>query len=83
MKTPKLSPFSHGFGRGIKGKRTTKGSCIHPPNKSPRERPQNLSKKIAKKRLRKSPKRKTGRTQTSLEKQRRIIYTYHEGSYKV
>jgi ABC-type oligopeptide transport system ATPase subunit len=28
-KTPKSSPFSHGFGRGIKGKRTTKGSCIH------------------------------------------------------
>jgi hypothetical protein len=29
-KTPKSSPFAHGFGRGIKGKRTTKGSCIHP-----------------------------------------------------
>jgi hypothetical protein len=26
-----LSPFSHGFGRGIKGKRTTKDSSIHPP----------------------------------------------------
>jgi hypothetical protein len=31
MKTPKSSLFSHRFGRGIKGKRTTKGSCIHPP----------------------------------------------------
>jgi hypothetical protein len=31
MKTPKSSPFSHGFGRGIKGKRTTKDSFIHPP----------------------------------------------------
>jgi hypothetical protein len=30
-KTPKSSPFDHGFGRGIKGKRTTKGSSIHPP----------------------------------------------------
>jgi hypothetical protein len=29
--SPKSSPFAHGFGRGIKGKRTTKGSCIHPP----------------------------------------------------
>jgi hypothetical protein len=29
-KTPKSSPFAHGFGRGIKGKRTTKGSSIHP-----------------------------------------------------
>jgi hypothetical protein len=25
-KTPKSSPLTHGFGRGIKGKRTTKGS---------------------------------------------------------
>jgi hypothetical protein len=31
MKTPKLSPFSHGFGRRIKGKRTTKGSSIYSP----------------------------------------------------
>jgi hypothetical protein len=31
MKTPKLNPFTHGSGRGIKGKRTTKGSCKHPP----------------------------------------------------
>jgi hypothetical protein len=29
MKTPKSSPFSHGFGRGIKGKWTMKGSCIY------------------------------------------------------
>jgi hypothetical protein len=26
-KTPKSSPFAHGFGRGIKGKRTTRCSC--------------------------------------------------------
>jgi hypothetical protein len=32
-KTPKSSPFAHRFGRETKGKRTTKGSCIHlPPN---------------------------------------------------
>jgi hypothetical protein len=30
-KTPKSSPLTHGFGRGIKRKRTTKGSHIHPP----------------------------------------------------
>jgi hypothetical protein len=29
-KTPKSSPLTHGFGRGIKGKRTMKGSHIHP-----------------------------------------------------
>jgi hypothetical protein len=30
-KTPKSSPFAHGFGREIKGKRTTRGSCRNPP----------------------------------------------------
>jgi hypothetical protein len=59
-KTPKSSPFSHEFGRGVKGERTTKGSHIHSPTKSPRKRPRNLSKKMAKKRLRKSPKRING-----------------------
>jgi hypothetical protein len=29
-KTPKSSPLTQRFGRGIKGKRTTKGSHIHP-----------------------------------------------------
>jgi hypothetical protein len=29
-KTPKSSPLTHGFGRGIKGKRTTKGSHEFP-----------------------------------------------------
>jgi hypothetical protein len=82
-KTPKLSPFPHGFERGIKGKRTTKGSCIHPPTY-----PQENSLEIS---LRKTPRKgsenrqkgKPRRTQTSLEEPRRIIYTYHEGSYKV
>jgi hypothetical protein len=36
-KTPKLSPFSDEFGRGIKGKRTTEGSCIYPPT-NPKEK---------------------------------------------
>jgi hypothetical protein len=30
-KTPKSSPLNHGFWRGIKGKRTTKGSHEFPP----------------------------------------------------
>jgi hypothetical protein len=53
------------------------------PTKSPIERPRNHSKKNTKKKLRKSQKGKLGRTQTSPEEPRRIIYTYHEGSYKV
>jgi hypothetical protein len=60
MKTPKSSPFSHGFGRGIKGKEPRRGFMHTAPNKSSRKRPRNLSKKVTKKRLRKSPKRKTG-----------------------
>jgi hypothetical protein len=31
-KTPKLSPLTHGFGRGITGQRTTKGSHKFPPS---------------------------------------------------
>jgi hypothetical protein len=83
MKTPKSSPFSPGFGRGIKGKRTMKGSNIYlPPNpqaksleNAPRESPRKGSEN--------HQKGKPGRTQTSLEEPRRIIYTYNEGSYKL
>jgi hypothetical protein len=41
-KTPKLRPFTHGFGRGIKGKRTTKGSHIFPPSNSKSKVPKTL-----------------------------------------
>jgi hypothetical protein len=40
-KTPKSSPFAHEFGRGIKGKRTTKGSSIH-PHQIPKRKASNL-----------------------------------------
>jgi hypothetical protein len=59
-KTSKSSPFAHRFGRGINGKRTAKCLSI-PPTKSQRERPQIRHKKIAKKGLRKSPKRRNGK----------------------
>jgi hypothetical protein len=61
MKNPKLSHFTHGFGKGIKGKRTTKGSRIYsPPN--PKEKGlKTVLRKIAKKRLRKTPKKKIGK----------------------
>jgi hypothetical protein len=44
-----LSLFAHGFGRGIKGKRTMKGLSIHPPP-NPKEKglkiaPRKLTKK--------------------------------------
>jgi hypothetical protein len=42
LKTPKSSPFTHGFGRGIKGTRTTKGSHIHPPPNPQKKVPETL-----------------------------------------
>jgi hypothetical protein len=53
------------------------------PTKSQRERPRINHKKIAKKGLQKSPKRRNRRDTPKLEEPHRIIYTYHEGSYKV
>jgi hypothetical protein len=83
MKTPKSSPFPHGFGRGIKGKRTTKGSSIYPPPNPQEEGLEISPRKSPRKGSENHQKGKSVRTQTSLEKPRRIIYTYHEGSYKV
>jgi hypothetical protein len=51
--------------------------------KSRKETPPKLRHENPKKRLQKSPKRENGRDNKSLEEPRRIIYTYHEGSYKV
>jgi hypothetical protein len=69
-KSSKLSPFAHGFGRGIKGKRTTKGSCIHPPT-NPQENGLEISpRKSPRKDSENHQKRKSGRTQTSLEEPR-------------
>jgi hypothetical protein len=56
-KPPKSSPFSHRFGRRIKGKRTTKGSCIHPSTNAQENSLEISPRKNAKKGLRKSPKR--------------------------
>jgi hypothetical protein len=83
MKTPKLSLFTHGFVSGIKGKRTTKGSLIYsPPN--PKEKGlKTASRKSPRKGSENHQKGKPRRTQTSLEERHRIIYTYHEDSYKV
>jgi hypothetical protein len=82
-KTPKSSPLTHKFGRGIKNKRTTKGSDKFPPS-NPQEQGH-------KKTPRKSPREgsenhhqeQPGTTQQRLEEPRRIIYTYQGGSYKV
>jgi hypothetical protein len=40
-KTPKSSPLTHRFGRGIKGKRTTKASHEFPPSNPQEQGPEN------------------------------------------
>ena len=82
-KTPKSSPFAHGFGRGIKGKRTTKGSCIHPPPNPKEKGLKTATRKSPRKASENHQKGETGKTHPSLEEPRRIIYTYQRGSYKV
>jgi hypothetical protein len=82
LKTPKLSPFTHEFGREIKGKRTTKGSHIHPHQILKRKVPKSLQEN-RQERTPKIKKERTGTTHPSLEEPRRIIDTSQRGSYKV
>jgi hypothetical protein len=44
-KTPKSSPLTHRFGRGIKGKRTMKGSHKFPPSNPQEQGPENTPRK--------------------------------------
>jgi hypothetical protein len=47
-KTPKSSPFTHRFGRGITAQRTTKGSHKFPPSNPQEQGPENNPKKSPK-----------------------------------
>jgi hypothetical protein len=78
-KTPKLSPLTHRFERGIKGKRTTKGSHIHPPTNPQEQGPENTPRKPPREGSENHHQEQTGTTQPSLEEPRRIIYTYKGG----
>jgi hypothetical protein len=82
-KTPKSSPLTHGFGRGIKGKRTTKGSHKFPPSNPQEQGPENTPRKPPREGSKNHHQEQPGTTQQSLEEQRRIIYIYQGGSYKV
>jgi hypothetical protein len=82
-KTPKLSPLTHGFGRRIKGKRTTKGSHEFPPSNLQGQGPENTPRKPPREGSENHHQEQPGTTQQSLEEPRRIIYTYQGGSYKV
>jgi hypothetical protein len=82
-KIPKSSSLTHVFGKGIKGKRTTKGSHIHPPQNPQEQGPENTPRKPPKEGSENHHQEQPVRTQPSLEEPRRIIYTYQGGSYKV
>jgi hypothetical protein len=82
-KTPKSIPLTHGFGRGIKGKRTTKGSHEFPPSNTQEQGPENTPRKPPREGSENHHQEQPGTTQPSLEEPRRMIYTYQGGSYKV
>jgi hypothetical protein len=83
LKTPKSSPLTHGFGRGIKGKRTTKGSYEFPPSNPQEQGLENTPRKPTREGSENHHQEQPGTTQQSLEEPRQIIYTYQGGSYKV
>jgi hypothetical protein len=82
-KTPKSSPLTHGFGRGIKGKRTTKGSNEFPPSNRQEQGIENTPRKPPREGSENHNQEQPGTTQQRLEEPRRIICTYQGGSYKV
>jgi hypothetical protein len=75
-KTPKSSPLTHGFGRGIKGKRTTKGSHEFSPSNPQEQGPENTTRKPPREGSENHHQEQPGTTQQSLEEPRRMIYTY-------
>jgi hypothetical protein len=82
-KTPKSSPLTHGFGRGITAQRTTKGSHKFPPSNLQEQGPENTPRKSPREGSENHHQEESGTTHPNLEEPRRIIYTCHKGSYKV
>jgi hypothetical protein len=82
-KTPKSSPFTHGFGRGITAQRTTKGSHKFPPSNPKEQGPENNPRKSPREGSENHHQEQPGTTYPNLEEPRRIIYTCHKGSCKV
>jgi hypothetical protein len=82
-KTPKSSPFTHGFGRGITAQRTTKSSHKFPPSNPQEQGLENNPKKSPKEGSENHHQEQLGTTHPNLDEPRRIIYTCNKGSYKV
>jgi hypothetical protein len=71
------------LGEESKGKEP-RGAHAYIPHQIPKRKvSKSLQENHQEKALKITKKGKRGRTQTSLEEPHRIIYTYHEGSYKV
>jgi hypothetical protein len=83
QETPKSSPFTHGFGRGITAQRTTQGSHKFPPSNPQAKGLENNPRKTPRKGSENHHQEQSGTTQQGLEEPRRIVYTCHKGSYKV
>jgi hypothetical protein len=82
-KTPKSSPFTHGFGRGITAQRTKKGSHKFPPSNPQEQGPENTPRESTREGSENHHQEQPGKTHPNLEEPRQIIYTCHKGSYKV
>jgi hypothetical protein len=82
-KSPKSSPLTHGFGRGITAQGTTKSSHKFPPSNPQEQGPENTPRKPPREGTENHHQEQPGTTQQGLEEPRRIIYTCHKGSYKV
>jgi hypothetical protein len=83
QKTPKSSPFTHGFGRGITAQRTTKGSHKFPSSNPEEKGPEYNPKKSPREGSENHHQEQPETTHPNLEEPRRIIYTCNKGSYKV
>jgi hypothetical protein len=82
-KTPKSSPFTHGFGRGITAQRTTKDSHKFPPSNPQEKVTENNPKKSPREGSENHHQEQSGTTHPNLDEPRRIICTCNKGSYKV
>jgi hypothetical protein len=82
-KTPKSSPFTHEFGRGITAQRTTKGSHKFPPSNPQEKGPENNPKQSPREGSENQHQEHPGTTHPNLDEPSRIIYTCNKGSYKV
>jgi hypothetical protein len=83
QKTPKSSPFTHAFWRGITAQRTMKGSHKFPRSNPQEKGPENNPRKTPRKGSGNHHQGQPGTTQQGCKEPRRIIYTCHKGSYKV